>query len=190
MLKVVIALAVVLLALWLFFPDQMEEAVDEVQDTVEEVTDNVNVPRTGGGGGQVTMNPSDTTELELALLDAAAAGDDNRVADLIGQGANVNGRRTDGSTPLMVAADGQTAASASPSGRSRLQDGEFPAHGSVALWKRRGRSSSSSGRRGREHPSFERVDGAHRGRRAWAHRSRGALGSGGRVPLREGIKSQ
>ena len=37
MLKLIIVLAVVLLALFLLFPDEMEDAVDEVQDTVESV---------------------------------------------------------------------------------------------------------------------------------------------------------
>ena len=49
MLKILILVGAVLLALFFFFPEQMEDAVDEVQDTVETVTDNVSLP--GGGGG-------------------------------------------------------------------------------------------------------------------------------------------
>ena len=74
MLKVIIVLAVVLRVLFLFFPDQMEDAVDEVQDTVESVADDVGL----GGGGEVSLAPSDTTDLELTLLVAAAAENDAR----------------------------------------------------------------------------------------------------------------
>ena len=97
MLKILLLVGVVLLALFYFFPSEMEEALDGVSEGVESITDSV-------GSSSVSLAPADTTALELSLLEAASAGDGARLRELLGQGANINGRRSDGSTALMVAA--------------------------------------------------------------------------------------
>ena len=77
----------------------MEQAVDEVQGTVDSVAESV-TDRVSPSN--VSLTPSDTTDLELSLLDAAKVGDDARVQQLLDEGANVNGRGSDGATPMMV----------------------------------------------------------------------------------------
>ena len=77
MLKILLLIGVVLLGLFYLFPSEMEEALDDVSEGVESITDSV-------GSSSVSLTPSDTTTLELSLLEAASAGDGARVRELLG----------------------------------------------------------------------------------------------------------
>ncbi len=102
--RVILLLIVLAVVLYLFFPEKVgqitEEGTEAISDLVDEAKDVVE----GGGEEDITILPSDTGELELQLIEAAEAGDNSRVAQLLSQGANVNGKGRDGGTALVVAA--------------------------------------------------------------------------------------
>lgn len=104
MLRIVIVLCILLLALFFLFPEQMEklteEGTEQVSDVVEGVSETV---ADIGGESRVSIVPAGTTDLELALIEAADRGAVEDVRDLLARGANVNGRRTDGATALVAA---------------------------------------------------------------------------------------
>ena len=100
MLKVFILVLLALLAVYFFFP----EAVDRIASEVSNPSSTEGVPAETEATPGAAMLPSDTTELEISLLDAVRKGDEARARELLSQGANANGRDTGGETPLIVAA--------------------------------------------------------------------------------------
>src|SRR3989337_1396104 len=99
-LKLFILVLLALLAVYFFFP----ETVDRIASEVSSPSSTGGAPAESEATPGAEMLPSDTTELEIALLDAVRKGDEARARELLSQGANVNGRDTGGETPLIAAA--------------------------------------------------------------------------------------
>ena len=95
--KLFILIALALLAVYFLFPEATERIVTGVTGSSTAPVETDDAP-----GRE--MLPSDTTELELSLLDAVRKGDEARAREHLSGGANVNGRDTGGETPLIVAA--------------------------------------------------------------------------------------
>jgi ankyrin repeat protein len=98
-LKLFILVLLALLAVYFFFP----ETGDWIASEVSSPSFTEGAPAESEATPGAEMLPSDTTELEIALLDAVRKGDEARARELLSQGANVNGRDTGGETPLIVA---------------------------------------------------------------------------------------
>ena len=96
MLKVFILVLLAALAVYFFFPETVERFTSEVSSPSPRSADPEAAPAR-------EMLPSDTTELELLLLEAVRKGDEAKARELLSRGANVNGRDTGGETPLIVA---------------------------------------------------------------------------------------
>ena len=103
--RVILLLSVLCISIYVFFPSQVGDIVEEGTKISIDLVEETESAAISDRKNRIRVLDSNTRDLDLSFVKGAADGQENsHLLELLSQGADVNGRGADSSTALIMAA--------------------------------------------------------------------------------------